>query len=492
MKRVIAPLFVAALVTLVSACAPNAIYHTTNHDEILLFVGDTIQLELSNIPEGKSAGDYAWRGGGDVEIAGNGAVTVLSAGWSSVDATLDIGNDHYWERFDLVIFEPGEFKMGQNSYVFALDDGVSGITVGRENANLPDGGKIQWHSSDPSIASVSPNDERNRLGKEAYALVQPNGPGTVTITASIADGRVQAECTVTVIGAREFTPQVHLSPSTVLLYISERADYYFEEYNGTAFVGSADTTIPEIPEGTAGGGGKYIVINDLGTLETTFTTAHSFEAASAGYSATANESLPIDGAGFTSLLPPGMRASTMDEVSYVIRITDGEPLYDGTYEQGVPGYRRVFEIRVEDALTGEVLEVLASINGRDLASHYYVSETDIPEALYGRLPDEWDMLDAIYKTLADFWLENYQSVVFYRGNSAMRYYGAGEIEIPATLGIENMYYNAQSTLGISSFILPAGIEIKFSPEWANAAFVVEAGSAAEAYCIEHDISYAYK
>jgi hypothetical protein len=198
-----------------------------------------------------------------------------------------------------------------------------------------------------------------------------------------------------------------------------------------------------------------------------------------------------DGSGLTSILPPEMRASSIDEVSYIIRVTDGEPLFHGSYEHGVNGYQRVFEIHIEDALTGEVLETLATLDGKELAGHYYIDPDEIPDAIYGRLPDNWKMLEVVYETLTEFWLEYYENVVFYDGTSTTRYYGTGNLEIPAVLGIKKMFNNGQGELAFNKLVIPSGVEIVYNPRWKDVIFVVAPNSLAEEYCEEHDMIYEY-
>jgi hypothetical protein len=152
--------------------------------------------------------------------------------------------------------------------------------------------------------------------------------------------------------------------------------------------------------------------------------------------------------------------------------------------------RRRFEIRIEDALTGDVIEVLYSLQGKALPNSIYVDSENPPDTYYGFFPDAEKMISFTYRTLADFWLESYQNVVFYSDGVSERYYGSGEVSISESLGITGMRLN-EFMNPIARFVVPDRIEVFYSPMWDDSTFVVVPGSPAEEYCKEHEVPYEY-
>ena len=459
-----------------------------SHDAIIYMLpGETITLELSNVPDGLTEDDYQVDNGisGIVENV-HLEVTALSLGSSQIRVFAEHNGSLYNEFFRIFVYE---FKMAEAHYIFSLDEDQPVIVL-VTNAKISSGERVQWESSNPTVAGVNAEPASGLPRTNVtMAYIEPKGIGTTTITAT--NSFTSAACTVTITAAEPVQPEQTPEPDNILAYLADRADERLTVSGETVFVGFNDVAVSLLPNGDAGGGGKYMVLVDMHTIESTggpkplpVTPDPLF----------LQERL-VDGSGFTSLLPPSMRASSMEDVSYIIRITDGEPKQTANYEQGVKGYSRVFEIRVEDALTGEILDVLKTVQGPNLPDKiYYPEGRQPPEAYYGWLPDERVMVDSVYRVLAEYWLEEYQNVVFFREYATTRYYGTGDVDIPESLGIRTMYDNDQNEYRITAIdrlILPDSIRELYVWRWSSVTFIVEPDSFAEEYCKEHEINYEY-
>ncbi len=464
--------------TMLGACGnQHQIYN--NHDEIaVLNVGDTYEFPIDSVPEGYSRSDYVWNSNdGCITIDENGMAAAVKGGYANVTAKLRTEEAEYTETYKLrVTAVVSEFYMSCTEVT--VEQGESAVLEVITDAEFSWDERIQWVSSDSSVVSAEPIRNFQEEGDVSAYLVTGD-TGTAVITASL--GRNTAECTVTVVEPNVEPVETLPPPEEALSFLSAYAEAGFAEEGDTALVCTDDVECSVLPEMTPGGGGKYIVVCDLGLCPGVNISPLSDVDISG---------LTTDGVGFTSLLPPEMRAQSMDEVSFIIRITEGEPVLAAHYESGIDGYVRVFEIRVEDALTGDVTEVLYSLEGKDLPDSISVDAENPPDAYYGFFPDEEKMINFTYRTFADFWLESYRNVVFYGDGVAERYYGSGEVRISANLGITGMQMN-EFTNPIDRFVVPDGVEVFYSAMWADSTFVVVPGSPAEAYCKEYEVPYEY-
>ncbi len=466
---------------LLSACGgkePQTVYHD---DEVALEAGATYTAQLTDVPDGHSASEYTWSATGSVAVDASGLVTAKEQGIGYAYAELTADGATYMERFRFLVHAArAAFRLDSEELTLTLDalgmaDGGSrGATLTLEtDAAVGYGEKIDWASSDPAVVTVSP------LGKGISATVAASGAGTATITASI--GENETTCRVTVADAPA-------QADTILAFLGEKADAHFAASGSTAFIDTGNTGCTLLPAGTAGGS-RYMVLVDIDDPENPGLPVPNFGAAGVPVGDIYPETL-VNGAGFTSLLPKSLRASSMADVGFILRVARGESAMGPMYDNGAQGYLTTVEVRLEDAKTGEVLKILGAAQGQ-LDDSYYVPEgqtrVDSP------LPSESAILDRLYAAIADLWLNEgeYESVAFCKGDSLYRFCGAGEIAVPETLGIEKLYCNGgeESARGIDRIAVPANAKLMDCAGWKSTRFLVAAGSPAEAYCAAHGISY---
>ena len=487
-------LMIAVLLPACSRQEPEKI--VTSHETIYLEDPAPVKLELSAIPEGHTAAEYKWTAQGsqdNITVDKDGTVT-LSEGTRGlnpyiVKAALSLKNLVYEETFSVLVrSKREEFGFSEDAITLLVPEdirklnemGLSDHPQTKIKLDLVtdkpviSADPVVWESSDPEIADVDPDRTVTRID----AQITAKAPGTADVTASL--GHYKATVHVTV-------KEPFDENTDVLPILSERAEESLRTEGSTAYVNIRDIGCTAIPEGKPGGGGKYMIRVDIEknyekdgkTYIKQFGIENQHDI---GYAA---ENLRPSGIGFTSLLPKGIRAESMDDVSYIILITEAEAVRAGTYTNDAAGLERVVEARLLDALTGETLEILDSRRGRLEQSVY---STENAETIYSRLPTESSILDMIFKIVSEFWLEEYSSVVFLSGSSAYRYYGKDAVSIPDDLHIRKMYCTWPGT-EIKSFRVPAETEIVYCSSWKKYKFQVAAGSSAETYCREHGIDY---
>ena len=169
------------------------------------------------------------------------------------------------------------------------------------------------------------------------------------------------------------------------------------------------------------------------------------------------------------------------------------------------GWVRVVNIQLLDALTGDVLETYAKKTGR-LKDQYWVGKQDTD--VVSDLPEANGVISALYQIIADFWLDDYENIVFYdhsgtgtsqfgkpapRGIMAYRYYGSGIITFPEELGFTEMNCKDMGPNGLDTeivgFELHSDVEIDEWFGWKNFEFRVLSDSEAEKYCKQEEIPY---
>jgi hypothetical protein len=139
---------------------------------------------------------------------------------------------------------------------------------------------------------------------------------------------------------------------------------------------------------------------------------------------------------YTALLPPEYRPHSLDEVEYILRVTDGEAKQEATYAYGVKGMRLTAVIVLENAATGEVMETLYS-EGSPLPQSIIVPQESIPEYHYGDPVENSVLENALMRTLGDLWLENHSAVLFHEGATA-RHCSGSKVTLPDNIGEINL------------------------------------------------------
>ena len=462
------------------------------HDEALITEGDALDVTLTAIPEGHDASEYEWRGDFEGDPL-TGSIKPTKAGKGSIAAWLITRKTDYCEYFPYIAYpSPAVFEMDQPELVFVQDlQGMEGegirasygahLTLNTDVETAGTGMKIAWESSDPEVVSVQGVTPTEQQGID----IAPHAQGSADITARL--GGAEAVCHVTV-------KENIADAQNVLEKLGEYADRAMCVNGRSAFVSAGDIGCTLEPSGQPGGGGKLMVQVDL---EYNGKSGNATDPDDGGGITGPNSYTEYleRGCGFTSLLPKSVRAASMDEVSQIIRVSEGEKRKGASFTGGVQGWERVVNIERVDALTGEVLETCATLNG-ELDERYWVMEDE--KNVTSDLPRVFRVINALYDVIAPYWLEEYDNVSFYSSIDAgklFRYYGRGEVAIPAELGVKEMNckYIAQD---IDGFAVPDGVEIVYWYGWKGTSwkedgfrFRVAEGSPAEDYCKKQDIAY---
>lgn len=456
---------------------PEMVY--TPHDEVKISEGDSIDVTLSNLPEGHEASEFSWTGDFDGDPL-TGSVKITKSGKGSVAATLTTRDYFYREVFPYILYPtPEVFRLDQTEIEFVMDlQGMDGLPASygaelRVDTDVETAGtgmNIEWSSSDPEVMNVGTRTGLTASEKKSM-VIAPRKPGVADITAHFGDA--EATCHVTV-------KEKNAEPENVLQVLSDYADRTLGVSGSSAFVSAGDVGCEVEPSGQPGGGGKLAVVVELNMNslpeDGNVTGMYNYE-----------EHI-YKGYGCTSLLPRSVRATSMDEVSQIIRVREGEREKDAAFTGGVQGWVRVVNVERVDALTGEVLQTYGTFRGR-LDEHYWVSEGQ--DIVTSDLPRGYPVINCLYDVIAGFWLEEYDNVSFYsksKGGTLYRYLGKGTVSIPSELGIKKMNCKRVDD-GIAGFEVPDGIEIVYWFNWKDYAFRVAADSPAEKYCRDQEVYY---
>ena len=494
-KRGIALFMVLLLLALALAGCRRAYKETIHegHDEVQITEGDSIDVTLTAIPEGHDASEYEWRGDFEGDPL-TGRVKPTKTGRGNIAAWLLTRKTDYCEDFPYVMYPiPAVFELDQTELVFVQDlQGLEGEGIRASNGALLSvntdvetagtGMRISWESSDPEVVGV-----RGTMGLYAEKSIDvlPHTTGTADVTAKF--GSTEAVCHVTV-------REKNADEQNVLAKLDEYADRALFVNGKSAFVSAGDTACTLEPSGAPGGGGKLIVQVDL---EYNGKSGNATGSEDGGCITGPNSYIEYleRGIGYTSLLPKSVRAATMDEVSQIIRVSEGEKRKGASFTGGVQGWERTVNIERVDALTGKVLETYATLSG-ELDERYWVAEDE--KNVTSDLPPVFRVINALYDVVAPYWLEEYDNVSFYSSVNAgklFRYYGEGEVAIPAELGVKEMNCKLINR-DIDGFAVPDGVEIVYWHGWKGTSwkeegfrFRVAEGSPAEDYCKKQEIAY---
>ena len=463
---------------------------------IYITAGDSIKMDpaqLSNIPEGHDAKEYEWSSTYVAcDVQSDGTVTGKKGGNCTVYARLLLKDVQYTETFDIIVRPQRQvFTLEPTELSLVVDDnGLFDIQeAGSHNLELTLDEplvyqeSIDWISSDPAVVYVNGSSNGNDRGRGGTkAAVHGKGEGSAEITASA--GNLSAAVHVTV-------RQNYAGPGQILEVLSRRAEENTLTAGNTVFVSSDDIGCTMTPEGEPGGGGKYLVQVEQNMKGMTVDASG------------AEPSEPITyRIGYTSLLPKEMRAESMADVSYFIRVREVEPSMGPLYTNSGRGWYRKVEIQLVDALTDEVLETYESLHG-SLEDEYHLPEGT--KNIYSPLPDESRINASLRKTLASFWLETCDSIVFYdhtgkgekvngkpgpEGIRAYACYGKGTVQFPEELGFTVLAPHDKGD--ITGFDLSANMELNNGDWWGwKENFLIRApeGSETEKFLQKHGIPY---
>ncbi len=471
-----------------TSCQKEPEYVFYSHEEVHRFtVGESIRIdpsELTNIPEGHSADEYKWDlTGSSCNIAGDGTVTAEKPGTCGVVARLRVKNVMHNETFNIIVDPRREvFMIDPQEITIILSENNGLYTPGDSqllnivtDEPLAYNEKLEWKSSDPDIVEISPASFTQGVPDKTSVMVTGKNEGSADIFASVGEKFLtSAHVTVT---------RNNVGPDQILSFLSERADENLITAGKTAFIDTDDAGCTIMPAGEPGGGGKYLVEVERGLGGKKYNPEKTYAI------------------GNTILLPKGIRAASMDDVSYIIRVQEIEPEKGWNYTNGVQGWYRIIEIRLVDAMTEEVLETWYSGNGQ-LEFEYRLADgtTDV----YTTLPDLKYVYYSLYSKIADFWLEQYDNIVFYdhsgrgekvfgkpgpTGKSAHFCYGEGMITFPDELGFTVL--DLPESDNISGFELSGNMELN-TPAltgWKNYLIRVPAGSETEKHLQRHKMDY---
>ncbi len=433
-------LLIAALMISVALCACNHGREVANH-EVSLKLGESVQLVLDKIPQGKTASDYKWNCGPGLSVGESGLIQANEMGESYVNATLTYKGTEYFEYFKITVpVELDELLLDKSKAMLLI--GQEDILTTEASVELPNNHQIEWSSSDETVITLErPENLMFNSHCNIYGLVAV-GTGRAVVTASC--GGMEASCEVNV-----YDPQ---TPDEIMAYLDDWQSFRYIDADGTACVemNNAGVSLPaddiQALIGTAPEG-KYLVAWDYDYNHHVYSTA---DKGAPNYD-------------YTALLPPEYRPHSLAEVEYIIRVTDGEAEREATYEHGVQGMRRTAVIVLEDAATGEIMETLYSTQGPSLPQSIIVPEDSIPMYYYGDPVENSVMENALMRLLGDLWLENHSAVLFHKGATA-RHCSGSKVTLPDTINKINLTVDRLPTeLVISasvSEILNTGLEFE--------------------------------
>ena len=376
-KRLFAVIIMAVLIaSMLTACSGKQqevsyIYH---EEPVYISVGESAELVLENVPEGKTAADFTWEITGDTAEVSEGIVTGVQthpsklSGEETVRAELVTPEIKYVEVFDVVVEKSVEsITLKYNSITLLIGDEIP-LSYNTEPKELSNGQRVIFELSDDIAEITEDNVNHNKQIKAVRAgsavLTVSTGGKTITCDVNVFDEPVSAD--------------------EKLRYLCSWQDSYagvgefknIESYGRYNHSG-VDVMLSEIPvlKGTEGSG-KYMVIWQCPKSST---YSEGFEEPNRDIEGECN---------YTAALPPEVRPETWDEVEYIIRVKEGDCIQVGTYEGGVKAMKRVVEI-TKETTDGEVLEVIDSRQGGQLPDSIMVDEKadPKPEAYYGKLPD---------------------------------------------------------------------------------------------------------
>lgn len=345
--------------------------------EISMQMGETVQLTPENIPGGKSAEDYTWSCGSVLTLSGAGSITANEMGSSYASASLIYKGKEYFEYFEVTVETVvNELTLDETQAVLRKGGQLSLTAL--PDIEMPPFEEIGWKSSDESVVTVERSTNMHNFD-DSMSVVTAVGAGNATVTAFFGD--TEAQCQITV-----FAPT---NADEMLVYIDALQDNNHFTFEGTDYYRmtkfKTSLSADELKDVGSAPNGKYLILWE----DDSYGEGDSFDEA-------------YD---FTALLPPEYRPQSLAEVEYIIRAIEGEPIYAGVYEGGVKGFVRTADLVIENAVTGEIVKTLDTLQGAALPDKIYVSEDHPPEEYYGYPVKMSALRDRLLEFISKMWTE---------------------------------------------------------------------------------------
>lgn len=201
-RQRIAMLLIAVLMLSVVLCACSRESKWTNH-EIAVVSGESLQLELEAIPEGKTATDYKWDCTKGLSVDQNGLVHTGEPGNYNAWAELSYQGSKYHEEFRIYVqvpLGPDDLSFDQEQIILWMNEKEPEagrfLTV-EVAAALPDGQGFMWNCSDETVVTL----ERTAYMPPNKTGIYAKGNGHAVVT--VLYGGVEAVCPVAVLDPDE-------------------------------------------------------------------------------------------------------------------------------------------------------------------------------------------------------------------------------------------------------------------------------------------------
>lgn len=204
MKKIIVTFLAIAAILMLFGCEKKLEYIETEHDVITVHFGETVKLELTNIPEGYTSAQYQWGFGINTGVSvntvldGEGNFTADNSGEFVAYATLTVDDKRYHEKFlievpahvDVLSLDQAEMKL-----LPEMQEQLTVLIEGDFFISTP----VEWSSSDEAVATVEPCQRSSFMLTDIRCIVTTHAPGEAVV--SVTMGGKTASCTVTVLKA---------------------------------------------------------------------------------------------------------------------------------------------------------------------------------------------------------------------------------------------------------------------------------------------------
>lgn len=197
-KRLLAVLFLLCLILPISSTALAASINVKkiklNTTQLSVEVGDKVQLYATITPNNASNKKVTWKSSNSkvATVSSSGIVTAKSTGTATITVTSN-SNSSVKATCKVTVQAVQPTKVALNKTSLELVGGKQytlKATVSPSSASQ----KVTWKSSNTKVATVS-----------SSGVVTPKGYGTAKITATTANGKKAASCTVTVPKTKVYT-----------------------------------------------------------------------------------------------------------------------------------------------------------------------------------------------------------------------------------------------------------------------------------------------
>ena len=374
--RLIAFFLTVTAVLYIAACGnKNEVSYYYHEDEVHISVGESAELKLKNLPDGKTVADYQWTITSDTATVSEGIVTGVQthpgklSGKETVTAKMTSDGVDYIEVYTVVVEKNVDaIDMKYPSITLLVGDEMP-IKYTTEPETLSNGQKVRFTISDDKTAVVSGDDILKALSAGNTVLTETSCEVHIFDEPKTADDKLQ------------YINSWQDSFSEVGL-LNDAVYYDREKYPGVSIPFS------EIPK-TSGtkGSGKYIVV-----WEWTYTATVTNSYTKPIIETTAACEL-------TAALPKNVRPEKWSDAEFIIHIRQGEYIQQGTYEKGIKAMMPVVDITLE-TMDGEVIETLDQIYGELPGKIALSDDADpVPEAFYGSFPSESSVRSALSERL---------------------------------------------------------------------------------------------